>query len=189
MTVTTLDANTALLVIDLQTGIVALPALAGQLSGVIRQAATLAGAFRRHALPVVLVNVTGGPPGRTERPRTRSTVTPADAAFCPELNRQPQDHVVTKTTPGAFTRTGLEAYLRSRSVTQVVLAGVATSNGVEVTARQAYELGFNVTLAIDAMADADAEAHAWSLGRVFPRLGETGTTQDILTLLDGSSRS
>jgi nicotinamidase-related amidase len=69
-------------------------------------------------------------------------------------------------------------------VTQVVVAGVATSIGVESTARQAHELGFNVTLATDAMTDLNADAHANSVTRIFPRLGETGTTTEILDLLD-----
>jgi nicotinamidase-related amidase len=66
----------------------------------------------------------------------------------------------------------------------VVIAGVATSIGVESTARQAYELGFNVTLAIDAMTDMNADAHLNSVTRIFPRLGETATTQEIIDLLD-----
>jgi nicotinamidase-related amidase len=66
----------------------------------------------------------------------------------------------------------------------VVIAGVATSIGVEATARHAYALGFNVALATDAMTDAAAEAHAGSVARVFPRLGETGTAQEIIALLD-----
>jgi nicotinamidase-related amidase len=64
-----------------------------------------------------------------------------------------------------------------------VIAGVATSLGVESTARHAYELGFNVILAIDAMTDMNPDAHANSLTRIFPRLGETGTTQEIIDLL------
>ncbi len=189
MTVTVLDSNTALLVIDLQKGIMALPGLAERLTEVIHRARALAEAFRRQGLPVVLVNVAGGPPGRTEQPRPLRPLTADWTELCPELDAQPQDHLVTKTTPGAFTKTGLEDYLRARAVTQVVIAGVATSNGVEVTARQAYELGFNVTLATDAMADPRDDAHAWSLSRVFPRLGETGSTHDILTRLDRSPRS
>jgi nicotinamidase-related amidase len=66
------------------------------------------------------------------------------------------------------------------------VCGVATSIGVESTARFAYELGFNVTLAVDAMADLNADAHINSITRMFPRLGETGTTEEIITLLDSS---
>ncbi|HXP07931.1 MAG TPA: isochorismatase family protein, partial [Acidobacteriaceae bacterium] len=101
----------------------------------------------------------------------------------PELNKQPGDILATKHTWGAFPRTDLESQLKARDVTQVVLAGVATGTGVEATARQAYEHGFNVTLAIDAMTDTRAEAHAYSLSHVFPRIGETGTTEEIIDLL------
>ena len=90
---------------------------------------------------------------------------------------------MTKRTWGAFASTDLEAQLKARGVTQVVIAGVATATGVESTARQAYELGFNVTLAIDAMTDMRPEAHDYSISNIFPRLGETGTSQDIIDLL------
>jgi nicotinamidase-related amidase len=99
------------------------------------------------------------------------------------LDRQPQDHVVTKRTWGAFTATGLEAHLKRLNVTQIVLAGVATSIGVESTARQAHELGFHVALAVDAMTDLSLEAHDNSVTRIFPGLGENATTHEILELL------
>ena len=187
MPVTSLDAKTALIVVDLQNGIVSRP-LAPPMDGVVERAAALAEAFRGRGLPVVLVNVAGGAPGRTEQPRVRPDLKPGWTDLIPELNRQPGDHVLTKHTPGAFTNTDLEAHLRGLGVTQLVVVGVATSNGVEVTARQAYELGFNVTLATDAMTDPRPDAHAWSLTRVFPRIGETGTTQEIIDLLEESAR-
>lgn len=182
MTLTPLDPKAALIVIDLQAGIVTLPT-AHPMAGVVANAAALAAAFRRRGLPVVLVNVAGMAPGRTEQPRTVRAFPPGWADLIPELDRQPQDHTVTKHTPGAFTGTGLDAYLKAQGVTQVVVAGVATSNGVEVTARQAFELGYNVAAAVDAMTDMQADAHAWTVQRVFPRIGETGTTQDILSRL------
>jgi nicotinamidase-related amidase len=184
MPVTALDPKTALIVVDLQKGIVSLP-VAG-IGKVVKNAAALAAAFRRHGLPVVLVNVAGGAPGRAEQSRQLANL-PADwADLVPELGCQPQDHLVTKRTWGAFVNTGLEDRLKSLGVTQVVLAGVSTSIGVESTARQAYELGFNVTLATDAMTDLSPDAHLNSLARIFPRLGETGTTADILALLERS---
>lgn len=82
--------------------------------------------------------------------------------------------------------TDLDDYLKAKGVTEVVLLGVSTSAGVESTARQAYEHGYNVALAIDAMTDTNADAHHNSLTRIFPRLGETGTTQEILALLDAA---
>ncbi|TWB23785.1 nicotinamidase-related amidase [Nitrospirillum amazonense] len=173
--------------VDLQKGIVSLQPDPHPMEDVVRHASLLAAPFRRQGLPVVLVNVAGAAPGRTEQPRMRQELPAGWTDFIPDLGRQPQDHVVTKHTPGAFTRTGLEDHLRSLEVTQVVIAGVATSNGVEMTARQAYELGFNVTLMTDAMTDRQADAHAWSVTRVFPRIGETGTTQEIIDLLTRSA--
>ncbi|HEY0307450.1 MAG TPA: isochorismatase family protein [Acidobacteriaceae bacterium] len=186
MAVTTLDPKTALIVIDLQKGIVARTP-ADAIREVITHAAELAEAFRRHSLPVVLVNVAGGAPGRAEQSRQHGEFPPDWTDLVPELNRQPQDHTVTKHTWGAFTNTGLEAYLKNLGVTQVVIAGVSTSAGVESTARQAYECGFNVTLAVDAMADTNPDAHLNSITRIFPRLGETGTAQKILELLKRSA--
>jgi nicotinamidase-related amidase len=69
----------------------------------------------------------------------------------------------------------------------VVVTGVATSGGVEATARQAYEQGFNVILALDAMTDIREEAHEYSIRNVFPRLGETGSAQEIISLLETRS--
>ena len=186
MTVTTLDPKSALIVVDLQKGIVSLPS-AHPMGSVVKHVRALTEAFRRQTLPVVLVNVAGGAPGRTEHPRSHREFPSGWTDLIPELNRQSQDHFVTKQTPGAFTNTGLETHLRALGVTQVVIVGVATSNGVEVTARQAYELGFNVTLATDAMTDMEADAHTYSITRVFPRIGETGTTREIINLLKEST--
>jgi nicotinamidase-related amidase len=183
MAITALDPKTALILIDLQKGILSYPAV-HPVAEVLRQASTLAAAFRERGLPVVLVNVTGGAPGRTEQGRPRGPFPAGFADLAPELNQQPADHLVTKQTWGAFTGTDLAAHLKALGVTQVVFAGVATSIGVESTARHAYELGFNVTLAVDAMTDLNSEAHSNSITRIFPRLGETGTTQEIIHLLN-----
>jgi nicotinamidase-related amidase len=183
MPVTALDPNTALIIVDLQKGIVGFET-AHPAENVIRNSRRLADAFRERGLPVVLVNVDGGAPGRTERPRPSGTW-PADfAELVPELRQQPSDIVVTKRTWGAFASSDLEQRLKSLGVTQVVVTGIATTAGVESTARQAYEAGFNVTLATDAMTDMSREAHDCSVANIFPRLGETGTTDDILSLLD-----
>ena len=187
MALTTLDPNTALLVVDLQKGIVGSPP-APPLADVVDRARTLIDAFRRQGLPVVLINVDGGAPGRTEQPRPDLGALPEGwTDLIPELDRQPTDIVVTKRTWGAFASTDLEQRLKAIGVTQVVVLGVATGTGVEATARQAYEQGFNVTLAIDAMADRRPEAHDYSIRNVFPRLGETGTCQEIIDLLQTRS--
>jgi nicotinamidase-related amidase len=182
VTVTVLDPKTALIVIDLQKGIVSFPT-AQPIAETVARSSALAEAFRSQSLPVVLVNVDGVASGRSEQAIRLREFPEGWTDLVPELNRQPQDHVVTKRTWGAFTNTDLETHLKSIGVTQVVITGVATSAGVESTARHAHELGFNVTLAVDAMTDMSADAHHNSLTRIFPRLGETGTTQDILALL------
>jgi nicotinamidase-related amidase len=183
MTATILDPKTALLVIDLQKGIAAYPTV-HPIGDITNKAGALADAFRRRDLPVVLVIAAGRPPGRTEQARNHGELPAEFTDLLPELNQQPSDHTVTKWTPGAFTNTDLEAHLKTMGVTQLVIAGVATSNGVESSARQAYELGFNVTLATDAMTDTNLDAHTNSIARIFPKLGETGTTQDIIDLFD-----
>jgi len=182
MPLTTLDPRTALIVVDLQKGIINSP-FVHPIAAEIERNRVLLDAFRQHDLPVVLVNVDGGAPGRTEQPRRYSTLPEGFSDLIPELDRQSSDIVVTKRTWGAFASTDLEAQLKANGVTQVVVTGVATGTGVEATARQAYEQGFNVTLALDAMTDMRPEAHEYSLAHVFPRLGETGSTQDVLDLL------
>jgi len=183
MALTTLDPNTALLVVDLQKGI--LPGvLPPPVAAVADRTRALLDAFRARKLPVVLINAAGVAPGRTEQPRRMPDTLPEGFTdFLPELNPQPDDIVVTKFTWGAFATTDLQARLKALGVTQVVVTGVATGTGVEATARQAFEAGFNVTLAVDAMFDPRAEAHAYSVASVFPRLGETGTADEIITLL------
>lgn len=185
MTVSTLDAKTALLVVDLQKGIVGLPT-AHPIANIVANAARLLEAFRRRGLPVVLINADGTAPGRTTQSRALGELPAGWTELVPELDRQPGDHVVTKRTWGAFTNTDLEQYLRQSAITQVVVAGVATSIGVESTARHAYELGFNVAIAIDAVTDGSIDAHNHSVQRIFPRLGEIGTTMQITELLSAA---
>lgn len=182
MAITTLDPNTALIIVDLQKGIVGFP-FVHRIDKVVERTRALLDAFRARGLPVVLVNVAGGAPGRTEQPRRSEPFPPGWTDLIPELDQQSGDIVVTKQTWGAFASTDLEDRLKARGVTQVVVTGVATGTGVEATARQAYEQGFNVTLAIDAMTDARLETHDYSIKNVFPRLGETGTAQEIVDLL------
>jgi nicotinamidase-related amidase len=185
MSLSQLDERIALIVIDLQKGTVASPTSTHQVAEVVERAARLARSFRERGLPVVLVNVTGGAPGRTDAGPRKSLALPGDwAELVPELMRQPDDHIVTKQRPGAFIGTDLHEYLQRQGVTQVVLAGVATSIGVESTARSAYDHGYNVTLVIDAMTDRDLDMHRHCIEKIFPRLGETATIDEVLRLLN-----
>jgi nicotinamidase-related amidase len=183
MPLTILDRNTALIVIDLQNGIVN-GNFIHPIGEVIDLTRALIDVFRAKNLPVALVNVAGRAPGRTEQgPRSSQTFAEGWTDLLPQLHQQPSDIAVTKRSWGAFATTDLERQLKARGVTQVVVTGVVTSGGVEATARQAYEQGFNVTLALDAMTDIREEAHQYSIKNVFPRLGETGSALEIISLL------
>jgi nicotinamidase-related amidase len=152
-------------------------------SEIIRRSARLARAFRERGLPVVLVNVAGRAPGRTEAGAPKFSLPPDWTELVPELEPQPGDLIVTKERVGAFIGTSLDEILRRRGVTQVFLTGVATSAGVEATGRSAYDLGYNVVLVVDAITDGDAEMHRHSVERIFPRIGETATTDSVSGML------
>jgi nicotinamidase-related amidase len=185
LTLSTVDAKPALVVVDLQKGIVGLPG--GDTDGmkqVIQHAAELASAFRSLELPVALVSVLGDAPGRTEvSPPAEFTPQPGWADPVDDLEPQEGDLRILRQRWSAFGGTSLHADLQRAGVTQVVLAGVATSVGVESTARAAHELGYNVVLATDAMTDMSPDAHRNSVRYIFPRLGETATTAEILDKL------
>jgi nicotinamidase-related amidase len=185
MALTTVDPHPALILVDLQKGIVSLPTV-HPIDGVLAHAGALVRAFRARDLPVVLVNVAGGAPGRTEAPPRAGAQTPAPdwAEIVEELEPQPGDHRITKLRWGAFHETSLDTLLRELGVTQVFLGGVATSIGVESTARAAYEHGYNVVLVTDAMTDLAVDAHRASVELSFPRLGETTSTAEVLAMLD-----
>jgi nicotinamidase-related amidase len=174
MPLTQLDNIPALVVIDLQKGIVGVPT-AHPAREIVARAARLAQAFRELGLPVVLVNVSGRAAGRTESEAPKFAFQADWSELVPELAAVPTDLRITKQRFGAFLGTSLDADLRKRGVTQIVLAGISTSIGVESTARSAYDLGYNVTLVVDAMTDRSPEMHRHSVEKVFSRLGETGT--------------
>ncbi|WP_328323239.1 MULTISPECIES: isochorismatase family protein [unclassified Streptomyces] len=184
MALTAIDPTPALVVIDLQKGIVAAHK-DDSVTCAVQQSADLAAAFRRHGLPVILVNVTGRAPGRTDSGRsgTTATIPPGWTDLIDELDAQPTDHLISKRRRSAFHDTGLDTLLRDLGATQVVLTGISTSSGVESTARSASDHGYHVVLATDAITDPDVEAHRHSVGRVFPKLGETATTGEILDML------
>src|ERR1700691_4332214 len=158
MPLTKLDNAAALIVIDLQKGIAGLPTV-HPMGEIIARAAQLARTFRERGLPVVLVNVTAGAPGRTDITRPKFSLPPDWTDLVPELERHPDDHIVSKQRVGAFIGTSLDDYLRQRGATQVFLTGVATSAGVEATARSAYDHSYNVVLVVDAMTDRSEEGH------------------------------
>lgn len=195
--ITQIDKKTALVLIDLQKGIVK-KATAHPVNDVLKNVTLLIDAFRQKHLPVVAVHV--NPLGAAwTKTRTEVITIPPDpltqtlakgemritgfTEFAPELPLLPEDIVITKKTWNAFFQTPLQEELSKRGITQIVLCGISTSIGVEGTARAASELGYNIIFATDAMTDTVLEAHNNSLLNIFPRLGEVGTTGDVLNLL------
>jgi len=187
--ITTIDPKTALVVIDLQNGITAMPGSPVPTSDVIKNSVDLAEAFRARDLPVVLVNVTfaedfaDAVPGRTDQSGGGRQFPEGWDRIIADLDGHAGDIRVTKRNWSAFYGTNLDLHLRRRGVTQIVLTGISTSIGVESTARFAHEHGYHVTVASDAVTDSNADAHQNSVERIFPRLAETGTTADILAAL------
>lgn len=184
MTISQLDSKTALIVIDLQEGIVPL-APEAEAKIAVENSVKLINTFHTKELPVVLVNVAGSAPGRTSYAHSGGEEVPTNwADLIPALPRKDDDILVTKHCWGALTNTDLHTQLQQQGVTQVVVVGIATSMGVESTARQAYELGYNVTLAKDAMADLSFTNHQHSVDNIFPMIAEIGSTNDLLNILN-----
>ena len=182
MPITELDPTVALVVIDLQVGTLANPT-AHPASDVVAHAVELLSAFRERQLPVVLTNVSGTPAGRNAYGSGACEFPEQWSALVPDLDQQPTDLTVTRATWSAFAGTDLDATLRALGVTQLVIAGVATSFGVESTARDAYDRGYNVAIAENAITDRSIEAHTSSTTGVFPTLGQVGTSAEIVSIL------
>ncbi|WP_394429169.1 isochorismatase family protein [Streptomyces sp. SGAir0957] len=185
---TPLDERPALVLIDLQNGILGLPTVHPS-ADVLKNAARLADAFRTKGLPVVRVRVTWSPDGgdlpvsRSEAPGPQQAPPAEFAEFPADLGPLGDDIVITKRHWGAFTGTELDLQLRRRGVTQIVLGGISTSIGVESTARSAFELSYHQVIVTDATTDTDAASHEHAMGKIFPRIAQLGTTDEVLELL------
>ena len=180
--------KTCLVLIDLQKGITSMPTEPYDVKTVVSNAVMLAKAFRENEMPVFLVHVafskqTALQPVADLVMPSRGEV-PADwAEIVPELGPAPSDVVITKRQWGAFYGTDLDLRLRRRGLDTIVLAGIATTYGVESTARFAYEYGYQQIFAEDAMSDRSKEAHNSSIEFVLKRIGRVRKTADILKAL------
>lgn len=181
--------KTALVVIDLQKGIVARgDTKPHPTAEVLANAIRLADAFRANHMAVFLVHVE-----RTEGTSlnnisdmqfTMPPLPPDWSEMVPELGPRAGDVVITKRQWGAFYGTELELQLRRRGIDTIVLCGISTIYGVESTARFANEMGFQQVFAEDAMSDlGSAEAHNSSIEHVFKRIGRVRKTSEILASL------
>jgi nicotinamidase-related amidase len=184
-------ATTALIVIDLQQGIVRRPSEPRPAEAVVANAARLAEAVREKRGLVVLVTVGFGPELRdalrpvSDDPGWASTPPPpADwAELVSEMRPHPGDHLVTKKQWGAFYGTDLDLQLRRRGIRTLILCGIATCFGVESTARDAYERAYQQVFVEDAMASRSAAEHEHTVTRIFPRMGRVRRTAEVVAAL------
>ena len=183
------SAKTALVVIDLQQGIVNRQTMPYSSEEVVTNAAKLADACRKKGMPVFLVRVKSSLDGKDSlHPITDNQVPkmnlPDDwAEIVPQLGPRPEDFVITKHQWGAFYGTELDLELRRRGVETIILCGIATNIGVESTARFAYEYGYNQIFAEDAMASMSEEDHVYSVTKTFTRIGLVRKTAEILVAI------
>jgi nicotinamidase-related amidase len=189
MTLSLDPATTALIVIDLQRGIVARTAAPHSASEVVERCARLAEAFRREKALVILVHVAFSDDDRdklkpeADNPNPPGPL-PADwSEIVPEVGPHPGDIVITKRQWGAFYGTGLEVQLRRRGIRTIVFGGIATNFGVESTARDAYERGFEQVFIEDAMSGLTTAAHEFAITTIFPRIGRVRSTDDVLAAI------
>ena len=184
--ITAVDKNTALVLIDLQNSIVSAPVI-HSIDTILNNANKLIAAFRKQNLPVVIVNVQPkNAAWMKSRKDMKMPAFPDDEnlyKITDKLNTHNNDIFITKHTWNAFFETVLQEELKKRSVTGIVFGGISTSIGVEGTARAASELGYNISFAMDAITDRTQEAHERSLQFIYPRLGETGNTNDIIEIM------
>ncbi len=181
--------KTAIVVIDLQKGITAMPTEPYPSSEVIGNASKLLDACRKNSMPVFLVHVTPSPDLKdalhpvAETSFSMSKFNPDWSEYIPELNVQPGDFKIIKHQWGAFYGTELDLQMRRRKIDTFILCGISTNIGVESTARFAYEYGYNQIFAEDAMAARSKDEHENTVKYIFPRLGLIKKTSEIVKAL------
>jgi nicotinamidase-related amidase len=182
--------ETALVLIDLQRGIMQRQTAPHSAADVLANAVRLAKRFREVGAAVVLVNVSYSATGEdrvnvaTDEPAMRATA-PGWDELAPDLEKSDKDILITKRQWGAFYGTALDLQLRRRGIRTIVIGGIATNFGVESTARDAYERNFGLVFVEDAMSGISAEAHKFAIGTIFPRIGRVRSTAEVLGAIKG----
>jgi nicotinamidase-related amidase len=180
--------STALILIDLQNGLAGMPLAPHSFSTVLENANRLAGGLREKGGTIIFVrvdiaDVVRPPSDATIRDPQAPPPPPEASELVEQLDRKPGDFVITKRQWGAFYGTELELRLRRAGIRTIVMGGVATNFGVESTARAAFDLGYEVVFAEDAMTTVSAEAQQFATQVVFPRMGRVRSTEDVLAAL------
>jgi nicotinamidase-related amidase len=182
-----LDPRTsALVVIDLQKGILGRELAPRPAPQVVAAAKETAARFRGAGAKVIWVTVGWAEdfgdslktPVDEAMPRPPGGFPAAFTELADGLE-EPGDLHVRKRQWGAFTGTDLDLQLRRRGISTIALGGVATNFGVESTARDAWERGYAVLVLEDLCATHTAEMHAFAVGRIFPRIARVRATADI----------
>ena len=164
--------STALVLIDLQNGILGRKLEPISAETLVERGKALAERFRAAGATVVLVNATPRPDEtrRVDEPSPIPKILPEGFADLAPGLAKPGDLLITKHSWGAFFGTDLDAELKRRGVKTIVLGGVATQFGVESTARQAWELGYELVIAADATTSMGIEPHERTMRHIFPRI-------------------
>jgi nicotinamidase-related amidase len=178
--------KTALVLIDLQNGIVARATAPYSSAEVVQRSRRLAQAFRTKGATVVYVRVDMGdfltlPVDEPSRPPNAPPPPAAASDLVPEAGFEAGDVLITKRHWGAFAGTELEQALKQRGIDTVVLGGISTNMGVESTARQGTGLGFAFVIVEDACATSiGEEAHRFAVEKIFPRLARVRKTDEVI---------
>lgn len=182
--------NAALVVIDMQKGIASSDRKLEpyDVKTVIKNVTALVEKFRSKNLSVFLVHV-AGTDGKdmlnpiTEEEQKWNRQMPPDWADFIDGIETGKEIVITKRQWGAFHGTELDLQLRRRKIDTVVLCGISTNIGVETTAREAYQHGYNQIFVVDAMSAMSKEEHDNSVKYIFPRIGLIRTTEQLLSMI------
>ena len=183
--------TTALVLIDLQKGIIQMPVQPHSPADIVERAGQLITTFRDAGATVVMSRVTWSPDFAdalqppVDRPVQGPTPGPDWADFPEELGAGGGEIVVTKRQWGAFYGTELDLQLRRRGIKTLVIAGIATNLGVESTARDAWERGYHLVFVEDAMATFTPEMHAFATNAIFPMIGRIRSTAEVIEAFGG----
>lgn len=183
-----LSNATALIIIDLQHGVLdPEPAPFGK-AQVVERSVALGEAFASAGMPIVLTatdfapGYVDAPKGITDTPwRLPADGLPADfARLVPEVDALPAVTRIVKRQMSAFFGAELDLQLRRRRRDTVVICGVATNMGVEATARAAFDLNYNVVIAEDACGSVAPGLHEFAVERILPRISRVRRAAEII---------
>ncbi|SDC28141.1 isochorismatase family protein [Paraburkholderia lycopersici] len=180
--------TTALVMIDLQHGIVGRPVAPHSGAQVVANARPLADALRAKGGTVVwvrvLLNELLALPADAPTRAPDAPPAPAQASeLVPEVGAQAGDVIVSKRQWGAFYGTDLEQQLRRRGIDTIVIGGIATNFGVESTARAAFDFSFKLVFVEDATSALNEEMHHFTFEKLFRHMGHVRSTQETIAAL------